>query len=367
MRRLLAATAIVGGFVLFNSTLASATIEVCTGTPDGNINMNGHTFEEAENQMPCGWTAQYTQNCTIDCEPDFCQFSIGNCVNPDFTVADWRRDDDQNGPPLPSDCHLLMSSITLCGSSGPCFGPEPVLVDCPDPVASDDCDPDDPFCCEPGDPFCESTAPQVPAEWTEECRAYALMPEGWDEWTPAQGFFTVGRPFPLEGMGWRGIDEGGRYGVLSALADGTLGPTVMGIIARTPLWGGEDGVVELDQETLRQRFGLCVFSEGANVASPHWLPTLKRGGHRAMSLLARCDGEALKGGHKLFNGLDSDGNQLTSKTWASSGVMADDILERFLKPAGGTRKQYELVCITAELAHERRAARAAKTQRRPRE
>ncbi len=187
--------------------------------------------------------------------------------------------------------------------------------------------------------------------WNNGCRAIALMPEGWreDPWLPAQGYFTVGRAFPTEALGWQGDD--GAYGAEQALAEGRLGRTILGGVGSAPLWGGEDGLIERDWRRLIRKAGVCVNEPGALLASPYW--TSKRGTKRFPALVS-CDGAALRG-LKLY----ATAAGWDDATWDASGAKIEDVIPRLQKLDS---HGLEIVCITFELAQERRCQRQAGTR-----
>ncbi len=184
--------------------------------------------------------------------------------------------------------------------------------------------------------------------WNYGCRAFALMPEGWrtDPWLPAQGYFTVGQAFPTEALAWQGNDEA--YGAEQALAEGRLGRTMLGGVGRAPLWGAGDGQIERDWRRLVRKVGVCVNEPGALLASPYW--TSDRGTRRFPALV-NCGGSAQRG-LRLY----ADAAGWDDATWDASGAKIEDVVPRLqdLESHG-----LELVCVTPELAQERRRQRRA--------
>ena len=140
------------------------------------------------------------------------------------------------------------------------------------------------------------------------------------------------------------------YGAEHALAEGRLGPTVLGGVGKTPLWGGKDGIIDQGWRKPLRKAGVCVNEPGALLANPYWPGYNKK----RFPALVNCDGapDALKG-----RSLWRDSTQWDEEKWAASGAMAVDVLPRLksLEKYG-----LELVCVTPELAQQRRAQRAKK-------
>jgi hypothetical protein len=184
------------------------------------------------------------------------------------------------------------------------------------------------------------------AGWESGCRAIALMPKGWrtDPWLPAQGFFTVGRAFLLEALAWQGED--GLYDAEQALEEGRLGRTMLGAVGRTTLWGADEGLIERDWRRLVRKAGVCVNEPGALLASPYWTDN---GGIKRFPALVSCGGAAQKGLELYAHAAGWD-----DATWEASGARIEDVVPRLqdLESDG-----LELVCVTHELAQERRRQR----------
>ena len=363
---------------IFEATIAldpGATANVCGGAILGNILLdlrNPATLQQAKDRMPCGFSRKHFEACLHDCTLGDCALGLGSCLTSGWILVEWSAKDDHGAPPLPSECQALMQSAEPCNCQLPIVDVPP--VDCPDPVTSDE--PEDPIFNQGGaQPRLAQRIKQVDSPdyleeamsdeeaaalgWKEACRSYALMPRDWDEWTPAAGFFAVGRAMPFESLsGWRGIDDMGRYGILSALAEPThLGPTLLGIVSNSPLWGGDEGEISTDVEWMYEQ-GVCVWPEGANLGSPYWLATLAVG-VRNFPVLVRCDAPITQG-LSLFLGQDPGGNRLTEETWEESGTNADQVLPRLRDT-----KDYELLCITQEVADLRRELRSLGRQKTP--
>ena len=191
----------------------------------------------------------------------------------------------------------------------------------------------------------ESTAGEREA-WGSACQAYALMPDGWTHATPARGLFVVGRLFPPYALSWPGAD-GGSYGAGQAFEEGKLGHLVLGISSAAELWGcGDEHLTRLDPAALKAA-GVCIDSTGALVANPWWRLARSQTNVGTHSLLRRCDGVE----HFVFSGLESNALGLSEDQWQESGVLAEQLLEPLRRVEG-----HELVCITPELAAERRAS-----------
>ena len=179
------------------------------------------------------------------------------------------------------------------------------------------------------------------ATWDEECQAYALLLPDWreDPWRAATAFFTVGKVFPSKAL------ERPGYGAVRALEDDVLGPTLLGVVGSTPLWGGEEGRIQPGWEKLVQDAGVCI-TDNALLASPHW----DHPDSRRFPALMRCDGAEFA--RKPFD-LYLNGADWSPEKWAESGALAEDVLPLLEEVRG-----HELVCITPELADQRREARA---------
>lgn len=341
------------GLVLFTHTEATAA-NVCTGSITGNVlrdERNPATLEEAKRALPCGLTFIDDNNCLHDCTLGDCAIGVGHCTTADWVLFEWSSTDGMGGLPLPSECQAVMQSRTLCGCNGGSGG-SPPLIDCPDPIASED---EDTIFGEGGavdeGPRALTEAEAKDAGWAEPCRSYALMPEGWDEWTPARGFFAVGMALPIERYQWSGIDHRDTYGILTALVDSTrYSPILLGVIGKSPLWGGDEGSVKTDWEWL-ERQGICFWPQGTHLGSPYWLGEHMRDGGRNFPVLVRCDAPETDG-FGLFAQKDPERNKLTEETWPATGTLAAELV-----PMMEGAKSYELVCVTAEVADLRRQLR----------
>ena len=352
--RHLAAPMCTGARLLLGAIFLTSAVPLqaapCTGGITDNILIQCRTLQQAKNLLPCGIAD--LANCHLRAEADDCSFDLGSLVDSNYILVEWLSLPNANKTlPPTNQCTSLAHSVDPCG------GWEP-LIDCPAPLISEEeCDPDAIFCLD--GPEAPATAGDS-AGWNQTCHAYALMPRGWDEWTAARGFFTVGRTFPIEGLAWQGTGEGGIYGAEQALADDLLGPALLGIVSgRSPLWGGgKNGLVQTDRKALRKA-GLCANPQGALLASPYW--STPNGGVANFPLLARCDGTGASG-LGPYTGRDlQTGGAMDTTGWQASGALASDVLKRLEQIE--RRGRYELVCVTAELAEERRALRQAKVPR----
>ena len=204
----------------------------------------------------------------------------------------------------------------------------------------------------------EQTRPQpideeVAELWQESCRAYALMPEGWDHWTPASGLFFLGRLLPGEAFHWPGADgEPYAYSGTQAILDGIVGVKALTPLGSSPLWGcGEENIVPAAADPILEA-GVCLHNKNTLMVSPYY-----RNMHRDIGggpLLVRCDGEAM--GRELSYSQPDEG--VDEDAMAESGAIASEVLERLGNIAG-----YELVCLDQEAAEHRRAARLADPER----
>ena len=120
------------------------------------------------------------------------------------------------------------------------------------------------------------------------------------------------------------------------------------------MWGaGKDGQVQTDRKALR-RVGLCANLQGALLASPHW--STPNAGVTNFPVLAHCGGTGAEG-LSLYVGRDMEtGEPLDALGWQESGALASDVVSRLRQLEN--RGRYEVVCVTPELADERRALRA---------
>ncbi len=356
--------------------------EPCSAGVVGNIHLRCRTYSQVYHALPCGVTGIDHPTCgDYDWDPQLgCQFGIGDYLDPDQILVEWWA--DQSCPSLqPNEdwCFEMWASLTPCG---PPESPED--PDCPDPVASGVCQ----FNCqglsaqEAGLPRSKSS--RVPHDshlsdgqlrqaglsyaagldtagrtgsqpesliaelWNEQCRAIVLMPEEWqgDPWTAARGFFTIGRTFPPEALGWPG--EGAGYGVHDALLEGQLGPLVLSPAGASPLWGGEGGRIDTDWEALKEA-DLCINSN-ALLASPYW--KMMQGGFQRRRALVRCQGNSASNGMDLyFHSSNSE------EDWKESGALASEVRGQLEEVR---RSGLVPVCVTAELAELRRTARSGR-------
>ncbi len=316
---------------------------VCTNQIAQN-NFNCHEQIHLLRDLPCGLTKDDHDQCyRIWTAANACHFALGDANTETFIDVHWARKRPlSNGvkpKPTENDCKAVEENVPPCSIQEE---PDP---GCPDPaVSGDDCD----FPC--GGYRTEKDG------WNETCRAYALMPEGWrdDPWLPAEGFFTVGRTFPTEAISWMDGDE--PYGATQALAEGRLGEMVLGSAGVSPLWGGEKGLISRGWRRLAKEVGVCVNEPGALLASPHWQTEegVMSDGTARFPALVLCDGaKSARIGFDLYS-KSADWDQ---KTWAESGAMAADVFPRLKRLAG---HGFELVCVTADLADQRRQQRASK-------
>lgn len=339
--------------ILFSGARATAA-NICTGDITGNILRDERrpaTLEDAKEALPCGLTFLDNENCLHDCTLGDCAIGVGYCNTANWILFEWSSTDGMGGLPLPSQCQEVLQSRTICGCNGGTGG-SPPLIDCPDPIASEG---EDTIFGEGGEqievPRALTEEEAKEAGWPEICRSYALMPEGWDEWTPARGFFGVGMALPIERYQWSGIDHNDWYGVLTALVDSTrYSPILLSVIGRTPLWGDEEGLIKTDWDWLNGR-GLCSWPQGTHLGSPYWITERRKDGARNFPVVVRCDAPE-RSGFGLFAQKDPDGEKLTVETWKATGTLAEEILPMI---EGG--KGYELVCVTAEVADLRRQLR----------
>ncbi len=346
---------------LLVAALVALLAGVATAPPAGAVELcqnhvsdiNHPCFTQAEmlEHLPCGVTRNDSGDCYRYHTSLGCTFAIGDWEDPNF-IAVWWPSKPAPAPgapkPKPSDgeCQALEQSVPVCRE-------EPYDPGCPDqPVSDDDCQIFCDFRPSGGDSSrFWGDSDDFWSEWGEGCRAFALMPEGWrrNPWLPAQGFFTVGRAFPVEAFAWE--SEDGAYGAEQALADGRLGRTVLGGVGRTPLWGAKDGVIERDWRRLVREAGVCVNEPGAVLASPFWSPER---GIRRFPALVKCSGAAQKGLHLWATAAGWD-----DATWDASGAKIEDVVPRLQKLEG---HGLELVCVTPDLAQERRRQRRAGTE-----
>lgn len=280
--------------------------------------------------IPCGITK--SGDCGLHSDEEACVFQIGSNVTPSFIFVEWESVEPASGPcmgdePAPSAgwCNQLADSVSPCQVSE-----STDVLECPDPVASGVCT----INC---GPQLQEIDPTVQAAWGEVCRAYALMPQGWDAWTPAAGFFTVGKAYTGTRIGHGTAEEW--------MWAGELTRTILSPVGVSPLWGAEEGWVRTDWKALK-RAGLCT-NPNVILGSPYWT-ALPRGMQRRRALV-RCDGTAARreAVFELYGGYG------TEQEWQDSGALAPGVVELLQ-----TIDAYELVCITKELADQRRAARA---------
>ena len=344
------ATLAWAGYLLSLAAPAAAT--PCTGNVTGAITPNCRNLNQAKNLMPCGVTSLNSATCSV-AEGFLCEFEVGSYNDPNYIEIVWETLPDKTWPGS-SRCGLLMESIEPCGVP---------VDDCPNISISEEnqCGPDNPFCFAGGPASSRATGeragvpPTTPMDWAEPCHAYALMPRGWNEWTGARGFFAVGRTFPLEAVGWEGVDGRGLFGARQALAEGRLGETLLGIVTHTPLWGATgSGHVETDWAALGEA-GLCFNPQGALLASPFW--RTRNAGVGNFAVLTGCSGTGARG-LGLYTGRDQlTGEAMGSEAWQATGALASQVLTRLQDLE--SRGDYDLVCVTPELADRRRAQRAA--------
>ncbi len=265
-----------------------------------------------------------------------CTFALGQWVDTDYIAAWWRdRPPNAGGTkpkPTETQCINVEQYIPLCGS--PPEDPDPP---CPSPPVSGDCD----WPCDDGGTGNRAGGADWSSTWDEQCQAYALMPAGWvkDPWTAATAFFTVGKIFPSQAL------EEPEYTAERALAENRLGPTVLGVVGTTPLWGGEEGRIQPGWRKLVRQVGVCV-TDNALLASPHWT---EPSSILRFPALMRCDGaDFAKDKFEMY----LHGADWPEEKWAESGALAADVLPLLERVRG-----HDLVCITPELADERRQAR----------
>ena len=341
-------TMVTGIFALLALAAPSLAVELCS-IQVAQINHACSTQSLLQAHLPCGVTKRNSSECYRIHTNEFgCTFALGDWEDADF-IAVWWPTKPGSPKPVPSraECQAAEQSVQLCRE-------EPADPGCPDnPVSEEEgCQ----LFCEPlvpdgdGSRFWEGDSEfWSKGGWDEGCRAFALMREGWraDPWQPAEGFFTVGRAFPAEALGWE--SEDGPYTADRALADGYLGRTVLGGVGSTPLWGAGDGLIERDWRRLVRRAGVCVNEPGALLASPFW-PNDR--GIRRFPALVECGGAAQKGLTLWANAAGWD-----EETWAASGAAIEDVVPRLQKLDG-----FELVCVTVERAQERRRQRASASE-----
>jgi hypothetical protein len=340
-------------FVLISCALApNASAQpsvVCTGSVMAQNTIQCSNLTQAKASVPCGITGFHSAGTLCGYSLNPCNFEIGDSLDPDTIQVEWLSTLNGNfcgGAPGSNLCSALMSSIRQC----PWFD----YPECPDPEVSGICDPNDPFCGTVG--LAEAADQGNSAAWPESCRAYAVMPKGWreDPWRPALAFFTVGGHFAPE---WfqETTKSGTKFGITEALDTGRFGKgerTMLGEVQVTPLWGNRAGghlgwQPEKAYKALEE-VGLCLNRQGALLASPSW-PTNETGhpGVRLFRSLTVCDSDASTG-LGLYNGTKMEGAQKTA------------LLPRLRTLARKNRA--ELVCLTNELASERRAEREASQQ-----
>ncbi len=183
--------------------------------------------------------------------------------------------------------------------------------------------------------------------WAADCHAYALMPSGWDHWTPARGFFEVGKAANADMLSGRG-DEGKRYTAAQAFLDNNLGPDMLLVITKSVgFWGcGEGSTAPVAVASLREA-GVCLNTTGIYSGSLYRTGS----GFAASSVLARCEGSLVESPCLARN---TGGDRVsTPEEWAASSVLAEQVLERMREIPN-----HEVVCVTPELAAKRRAHRA---------
>jgi hypothetical protein len=110
-----------------------------------------------------------------------------------------------------------------------------------------------------------------------------------------------------------------------------------------------DGLIERDWRRLVRRVGVCVNEPGALLASPFWSSDR---GIKRFPALVNCGGDAERG-----LALWADAAGWGDAAWAASGATIEDVIPRLqqLEDFG-----LELVCVTEDLAKERRRQRWAK-------
>lgn len=331
------------GVAAFVATSELRANPVCDDSfPRALMTFQCRTLSQVIGELPCGitsWSGPIGNLCAYF--PNPCAFEIGHDQYEHIIDVEWRtKGGFDPGPCLALgnlDCQQAASSVMPCGGT-----PLPAQP-CPAPNISDDCI----FNCD--DPLTENFP-----TWAPTCHAYALMPAGWrqDPWLPANAFFTLGAQFSLEWINFPTAGDG-FYSAADALADGRFAADfkpMLGYVEITPLWGAkETKAVTFDRQRSEKALaglGLCINQQGALLSSPYWqVSGMGNQGVKRFDVLTVCGSKA-SSGLGLYAGA------------THQGALLSEVLP-LLESAGRHRGLGELVCLTPELAEERRQLRRA--------
>jgi len=141
---------------------------------------------------------------------------------------------------------------------------------------------------------------------------------------------------------------------LDLLVSGHLAATMLSPVGKSLLWGDpeKEGKIFNSRQALKSA-GICTNPNGL-FASPYWTGVEGGLGIQSRTALVRCDGTAAarEAVFELYQGYE------TEEEWLASGAMASQVLP-LLHTVAATLGA-ELVCITPQLADQRREERGIK-------
>ena len=320
----------------------------CFGGITANNFFACRSFGNVKTHLPCGVTNDGL--CAVDHSPVFgCDLEIGMECAEDWILFQWETQEDKSVPPS-SKCFQLAQAVPSC------YREDPADPDCPHEDVSGVCE----IGCEPGQFARSSLDQEVEAAWSEPCRAYALMPRGWEDrpFAKAEGFFPVAAHVSQR------FTQIGLADLQLLTLRGEMGWKMLATAGGAPLWSDrKNSRIRFDWRGARE-LGLC-WNPQALVGSPHWAraddpATQDRDetveGVYRRPVVTTCDGTAAWADRTgpvpfdLYRGFDH------AFEWEESGALLQDTLPRLRQFAD--RHGLELVCVTPGVAEKRRGARA---------